>query len=103
MILISIHPFALRKIFLVVAMLLCFSAFCFADPVLMARRYAPAPVSLKIPSDFQKGPASSSSIFELPGWDTPTLDLPSRQQRLLSFGGEASGPMLAQIEQVANG
>jgi hypothetical protein len=40
MVLISIHPFALRKLFLVVVAFLCFSAFCLADPVLMVRRYA---------------------------------------------------------------
>jgi hypothetical protein len=40
MVLISIQPFALRKIFLVIAALLCFSALCFADPVLMAQRYS---------------------------------------------------------------
>ena len=40
MVLISIHPFCLRKIFLIVVALLCFSAFCFADPVLMVQRYA---------------------------------------------------------------
>jgi hypothetical protein len=40
MVLISIHPFPLRRIFLVIAALLCFSAFCLADPVLMAQRYA---------------------------------------------------------------
>ena len=44
MVLISIHPFALRKIFLVLGTLLCLSALCFADPVLMAQHYA-APVS----------------------------------------------------------
>jgi hypothetical protein len=40
MVLISIHPFALPKLFLVVVGFLCFSALCFADPVLMVRRYA---------------------------------------------------------------
>jgi hypothetical protein len=40
MVLISIHPFAIRKLFLIIAALLCFSAVCFADPVLMVRRYA---------------------------------------------------------------
>jgi len=43
MVLISIHPFALRKVFLVIVAFLCFSAFCFADPVLMVRRYASHP------------------------------------------------------------
>jgi hypothetical protein len=40
MVLVSIHPFAFRKIFLVLAVLLGFSALCFADPVLMAHRYS---------------------------------------------------------------
>lgn len=44
MVLISIQPFAFAKIFLIVAALLCFSALCFADPVLMAQKY-PAPHS----------------------------------------------------------
>jgi len=43
MVLISIHPFALRKLFLVIAALLCFSALCFADPLLMTRRYEQRP------------------------------------------------------------
>jgi len=40
MVLISIQPFALRKIVLVVVAFLCFSALSFADPVLMVRRYS---------------------------------------------------------------
>lgn len=40
MVLISIQPFGLRKIVLVVVAFLCFSALCFADPVLMVRRYS---------------------------------------------------------------
>ncbi len=39
MVLISIHPFALRKVFLVIVAFLCFSALCLADPLLMAQRY----------------------------------------------------------------
>ena len=39
MVLISIHPFALRRIFLLVLALVGFSKLCFADPVLMAHRY----------------------------------------------------------------
>ena len=41
MVLISIHPFAVRRLFLLVLALAGFSALCFADPVLMARRYNP--------------------------------------------------------------
>jgi hypothetical protein len=39
MVLVSIHPFALRRLLLVILALACFSALCFADPVLMVRRY----------------------------------------------------------------
>ena len=39
MVLISLHPFALRRMFLLVLALVGFSALCFADPVLMAHRY----------------------------------------------------------------
>jgi hypothetical protein len=39
MILISIHPFGLPKLLLAIVAFLCFSALCFADPVLMVRRY----------------------------------------------------------------
>jgi hypothetical protein len=41
MVLISIHPFAARKIILLLVALLGFSALCFADPVLMVRRHGP--------------------------------------------------------------
>jgi hypothetical protein len=43
MVLISMQPFAVRKIFLLAVALLCLSsAFCFADSLFMARRYAPS-------------------------------------------------------------
>jgi hypothetical protein len=48
MVLISIHPFGLRKIFLIVVTLLCLSAFCFADSLFMARRYRPAGEAVSI-------------------------------------------------------
>lgn len=42
MVLISIHPFAVRKILLLaVALLGLSSAFCFADPLFMTRQYKP--------------------------------------------------------------
>jgi hypothetical protein len=41
MVLISIHPFAVRKMILLLVALLGFSALCFADPVLMVRRHGP--------------------------------------------------------------
>ena len=39
MVLISIDPFALRRLLLVIVALVGFTALCLADPVLMARRY----------------------------------------------------------------
>ena len=39
MVLISIRPFAMRKMLLLLVALLGFSALCFADPVLMVRRH----------------------------------------------------------------
>jgi|GEM_PF-2261805 len=46
MVLISIHPFAFRKIFLLAAALLGLSsALCFGDSLFMARQYAPSSVS----------------------------------------------------------
>jgi hypothetical protein len=43
MVLISMQPFADRKIFLLALALLCLSSvFCFADSLFMARRYAPS-------------------------------------------------------------
>lgn len=42
MILISIHPFAFKKLFLLVVAFLCVSsALCFADSLFMARQFAP--------------------------------------------------------------
>jgi hypothetical protein len=49
MVLVSIHPFAVRRLFLVVLALAGFSALCFADPVLMARRYNPERLSVAEP------------------------------------------------------
>ena len=59
MVLISIHPFALRRVFLVIVAFLCFSALCFADPVLMVHRYA-----------------TPSEQFAAPKVATPTLQEP---------------------------
>jgi hypothetical protein len=49
MVLISIQPFGLRKILLVVAAMVCFSAICLADPVLMVHRYAAPAEQLRAP------------------------------------------------------
>lgn len=58
MVLISIHPFAVRKIFLLaVALLGLSSAVCFADPLFMTRQYAPSPD--------QKGSAQTASAPNL--------------------------------------
>lgn len=87
MVLISIHPFALRKIFLVLGALLCLSALCFADPVLMAQHYAP-PVS----------DAVTHAVGET-FTDLKRVDLPSREQGLLR-SKETIAPSLLQPESV---
>jgi len=71
MVLISIHPFALRKVFLAIGVLLCLSALCFADPVLMAQHYA-ASVSAAAADDI-----NGNALTDL------RVDLPSRGQELL--------------------
>ena len=73
MVLISIDPFALRKIFLVLGALLCFSAFCFADPVLMTQRYA--------------SPELDANAFT----ELKRVDLPSRGQELLPSSSDITG------------
>ena len=55
MVLVSIHPFALRRIFLVAAALLFFSAFCFADSVFMAANL----------------PAAQAGLGRTTGWTEP--------------------------------
>jgi len=42
MLLISIHPFAVRKVFFLAVLLSLSSAFSFADPLFMTRQYAPS-------------------------------------------------------------
>ena len=77
MVLISIHPFAFRKIFFVIAALLCFSAVCFADPVLVAQRYANP-----TPSEFH---------------NLKRVDLRSRAQEYLPTGEAPAGPSLKSL------
>ena len=63
MVLISIDPFTHRKILLIAVALLGLSAFCFADPVLMAQRYSPNPGRL----DTSKTKAPTGQQSEQPG------------------------------------
>jgi hypothetical protein len=105
MVLISIHPFAFRKLFLVIVAFLCFSAFCLADPVLMVRRYsnhpahigavsAPAPASLEwqdtglTKSELEPLKSidfSPETKLQFTGSDTPRAD----RTRLSPIFGEA--------------
>lgn len=68
MVLISIHPFALRRVLLIVLALVGFSALCFADPVLMVRHYAPAterPQTRKPITDQNGAAAPRTEVFDL--------------------------------------
>jgi hypothetical protein len=91
MVLVSIDPFASRRILLIVAALLCLSAACFADPVLMAQRYRTPSSSLHpARARFDLGGCAESN--ELPG--TERADLPARPQGLLPWDGQAQTPSL---------
>jgi hypothetical protein len=68
MVFVSLDPFAVRKIFLVLAALLCLSVFCFADPVLMAQRY----------------PSSDGPFSDLT--ELKRVDFPSHAQKLFPSG-----------------
>jgi hypothetical protein len=88
MVLVSIHPFALRKLFLVIVAFLCFSAFCFADPVLMVRRYSTHPPHIGAVS----APAPTSQGLQdvrLPNSELEALKSVdfSREQTKLQFTG----------------
>lgn len=78
MVLISIQPFALRKIFLVIAALLCFSALCLADPLFVTQRYS-APASER--AHLLKG-----------------VDFPSRGQESLPNSADPAAGMLHNAE-----
>jgi hypothetical protein len=83
MVLISIDPFAGRRFLLLVVALLCFSAVCFADPVLMAQRYR-TPISPSRSAEQTKsqtnvfGSSKSDAILERDG-----VDFPARSQEFL--------------------
>ncbi len=88
MVLISIQPFALRKILLILVAVVGFSALCFADPVLMAEHYVPQAgfgeamtnpgmhPQGKTQGLFKDGDQAQSDALR-------PVDLPSRDQRLL--------------------
>jgi hypothetical protein len=78
MVLISIQPFAFRKILLVIAAVVCFSAICLADPVLMVHRYA-APV------EQTRAPRTAAQATQQPAGPDNGLAFPSRGS-INSFG-----------------
>ena len=75
MVLISIHPFGFRKALLIVLALVGFSAVCFADPVLVARRYSPARTGIvaacpvRIPTSKSTERFEPISAWNAVGWD----------------------------------
>jgi hypothetical protein len=79
MVLVSLDPFASRRLLLVIVALLGFSALCFADPVLMAQRYASSPA--------ERSTHLKPDGRELPGVNG--VDLPPRARELLPSGNAA--------------
>lgn len=114
MVLISIRPFAFRKLFLLVVTLLCLSsAICVADSLFMSlhskarygqlNRSAVAPVSIPERS-FQTlllvgGQSSEGRFAQDAGWmlpgtfvRNPTIDSPARLAAILDFSGRNTFP-----------
>jgi hypothetical protein len=96
MVLISIHPFALPKILFAIVAFLCFSALCFADPVLMVRRYASNAERLTIP---RVSPSSSQEpvgngrrgIADAYFANFGSTDMPAPQTRPAASDGSSIG------------
>ena len=87
MVLISIQPFALRKILLILVAVVGFSALCFADPVLMAELYVPEAGFVEAttnPGTHPQGkPQGLFKDRDRAQFDAlRPVDLPSRDQRL---------------------
>jgi hypothetical protein len=88
MVLISIQPFAFRKILLVLVAIVGFSALCFADPVLMAEHYVPGAGLFEATTN-PGIPPQGNSVDPFRRVDQAQfdalhpVDLPSRDQRLL--------------------
>jgi hypothetical protein len=87
MVLVSIDPFASRRIFLIVAGLLCFSAACFADPVLMAQRYATSKSVFSSAHTAHSDQGECAEPNKLPS--AKGVDLPARGLGLLPSGEPA--------------
>jgi hypothetical protein len=105
MVLISIQPFGLRKLVLILAALLCFSVMCFADPVLMAHRYVPAPGVPEMKTDLAapeklRGADLWHVVDPASGRGFRALDLPLRDQRPLLGIGQINEQLL-QAEPVS--
>ena len=106
MVLISIHPFALRRLFLVVIAVAGFSALCFADPVLMAQRYGPEKprtTAAKAPAVADVAPASAPfANFDSANLSSPivadaamTLDETRIPAPVVSWNWRYDGPVQA--------
>ena len=96
MVLISIHPFAVRKLFLIIVAFLCFSAVCLADPVLMVRRYAShaerlAVARVSVPTWQEPGRGGRATIVNPYVAHLESADLSERQPGATSTDGGNRG------------
>ena len=87
MVLISIQPFAFRKILLILVAVVGFSALCFADPVLMAEHYVPEAGFVEATTNPGTHPQGKPQGLFKDGDQAQVdalrpVDLPSRDQRL---------------------
>jgi len=96
MVLVSIHPFAVRKIFLLaIAVLGLSSALCFADPLYMTRRYPSAnpPGRQARPVVTMQAPLNRSSVIWLLFKNSPERSEAIRTIAFPSPWGEATREM----------
>jgi hypothetical protein len=92
MLLISIHPFAFRRLALVVLAITGFSALCFADPVLMAHRYThSSSTRMSVPAKPTADGVSASP------WNSPALP-ETMDARRLTLSGLGARPCERRID-----
>ena len=97
MVLISIDPFALRKAILVAIALLCFSVFCFADSLLMARQHGrvirarTAHTSTEAADPVNSAATPLNALSAFPSWDVQLTLFPPAEA---PFAGRQTGPFL---------
>ena len=107
MLLISIHPFALRKIFLLaLALLSLSSAICLADPLFMTKQYAPSEAKARstrtqltpaVPQDERASSAISDELSFLAAGDAFAAIGKRNEKSSIPSAIESSSPSTVRV------